>query len=112
MIDPKSNYQQQGDVLVFKVSEIPSSAKKEKPVGGRHILAAGETTMHHHAIYDLEHSDIFVDADGTLYLSVKDKPVTLKHEEHGAQTIEPGTYRIGRVREVDPFSEAIRSVSD
>jgi hypothetical protein len=95
VIDPKSNYQQQ-----------------EKPVGGRHILAAGETTMHHHAIYDLEHSDIFVDADGTLYLSVKDKPVTLKHEEHGAQTIEPGTYRIGRVREVDPFSEAIRSVSD
>ncbi len=111
MIDPKSNYQQHGDVLLSRVDAIPSKAKCVHPKGGRHILAEGETTMHHHAIADLSNCDVFSADDGTLYLSVK-APVELTHEEHKAQTIAPGNYKVGRVREADPFSEAVRQVRD
>lgn len=111
MIDPKSTYQQHGDVTVTRMKSLPDGLKKIKPKNGRHVLAEGEVSGHAHAICDMENCDVFVAEDGTLYLSVK-APVELTHEEHKAQTIQPGTYKVGRVREADPFSDAVRQVRD
>ena len=102
---------QQGDVLLFKVGALPTKLKKAKPSNRGWILAEGEATGHAHAIADLKNCDVFCDENGDLYLQVKEA-VELSHEEHGAQTIEPGAYRVGRVREVDPFSKEIRNVRD
>lgn len=33
-------------------------------------------------------------------------------QEHGPVTLSPGVYRIGIVREIDPFEDKIRSVRD
>jgi hypothetical protein len=111
MIDPKSNYFQHGDVLGHRMDALPAGLKPVKPRGGRHILAEGETTNHAHAICDLDNCDVFAAEDGTLYMTVK-SPVEITHEEHKAQTIAPGNYKIGRVREADPFSESVRQVRD
>ena len=102
---------QHGDVLVFSIESLPAGLTKSKPKNGRWILAEGETTGHAHAICDLNHCDVYCGEDGTLYLSVKES-VELTHEEHATQTIAPGNYRVGRVREVDPFEGEIRAVQD
>lgn len=111
MIDEKSDYIQQGDVLMFRLKSLPKGLKELKPKGNRHVLAEGETTGHAHAIHDLDNCDVYVADDGSLFMAVK-APVNLVHEEHKTQTIEPGNYHVRKVREVDPFSDAIRSVQD
>jgi hypothetical protein len=102
---------QHGDVLLFKVNRVPNDAKRVASDGGRHVLAEGEATGHAHAIRDTAGSDLYVDSEGTLFLGVR-TAVDLTHEEHATQTIEPGTYRVGRVREIDPFTEEIEEVKD
>ena len=100
---------QQGDVTYERVREIPNGAQKKKRVHAKgHILAEGEATNHFHAIAD--ECELF-EHEGTLYLK-NEKEVTLNHEEHGAQVIEPGIWKIGRVSEYDYFSEAERNVAD
>ena len=103
--------QQHGDVLVFRLETLPRGLKRQPPQNGRHVLAEGEATGHAHAICDLENCDLYADENGTLYLEVRAE-VDLTHEEHHTQTITPGAYRIGRVREVDPFADEIREVQD
>jgi hypothetical protein len=102
---------QQGDVLIEAVASIPDGAAPVAAVNGRIILAEGEHTGHAHAIADAPGITL-VEKDGTLYLRVDGVTATVVHEEHNAQTIPPGSYKIGRVREVDPFENAIRYVAD
>ena len=97
---------QQGDVII-RAAEIP--AKASKPAG--RVLAFGEATGHAHRLTDA--SDGLLDeVDGQLYLSVGKKGADVVHEEHGAITIPPGTYRVDRVKEYDHFQEEARVVRD
>ena len=103
-------YQQQGDVLIKRIDKIPAGATSvERDKRGRVVLAEGEVTGHTHAIAD---AGCCLWEDGEKkYLGV-DKPVTVVHEEHGPQVIEPGQYEIDIVKEYDHFAEEARSVRD
>ena len=102
---------QHGDVLLFKRDVLPDGLKRQQPKAGRLVLAEGEVTGHAHVIAALDDCDLYADEDGTLYLEVRAE-VDLTHEEHATQTIAPGAYRVGRVREVDPFENEVKQVAD
>lgn len=98
----------QGDVLLTTVRHIPVDAKRLDQKE-RIVLAHGEVTGHAHAIHDLDSVDVFVAADGTMYLSVR-KAAALKHEEHGTIMLQPGKYKRVIQREYSPME--IRNVAD
>lgn len=98
----------QGDVLLRRVSRIPADAAPAEK-NGRIVLAYGEVTGHAHAIEDLESVEVFVKADGTMYLQVATE-TALRHEEHGVILLPPGKYERVLQREYSP--EAIRNVAD
>lgn len=104
---------QHGDVLFYLTDEKPDfrGCKRKRAKGGRLIVAEGELTGHAHVIEEVEKCRMYEDPDGTLWLKV-DKQVEVVHEEHTAQALQPGVYRVGIVREVDPFSREIRDVQD
>ena len=64
---------------------------------------------HTHAIDDIE--AMFFEKDGKFYLK-NTAPVTLSHEEHHAQVIEPGIWEIGQVLEKDHLSGMVAPVID
>ena len=93
----------QGDV--FLTPEIlPVGAKKLR----HKILAKGESTGHAH-VADAE-SELY-EYEGTLYL-IAETGVQVKHEEHKPINVPAGTWKIGIIREYDPFEEEIRQVKD
>jgi len=103
---------QQGDVLLHWVDTIPEGAKEIAHVGvgaATYTVAHGESG-HSHV---LEGGDVAVlEVGDNVFLDVKEVP-TLRHEEHGNFTVDKGTkWRVGRVREIDPCTEVIRSVRD
>jgi hypothetical protein len=106
---------QQGDVLI-KTDEdlvLPADAKPVEPKGGRLILAEGEATGHAHAIEACDEAQLFCTPAGELFLQVTgEKPVTVKHEEHKAVEVPPGTYFIDIVQEYDYFEDEARKVED
>lgn len=98
---------QQGDVII-RSAEIPKGAKRIHKKEGRYALAVGEATGHAHVIED----DIkMYDKDGIIYIKAS-KPVTVRHEEHKPILLNKGTYRVGIVREYDPFTEEVKKVED
>lgn len=99
-------YDQQGDTLRFPVESIPAEAKK---LEGRNFIAEGEVTGHAHRITEGDFE--LYEHEGTLYLKAKTK-CKLTHEEHKAQVIAPGQYKIGIVREFDYEEMAARKVAD
>lgn len=103
----------QGDVLLREVRSIPTAARpaeKKDSVGSpRIVLAYGEVTGHAHAIHDLEDVDVFVSAEGAMYLSVR-REVALRHEEHAPIALAPGNYERAPQMEYSP--EALRNVAD
>jgi hypothetical protein len=101
---------QQGDVLLKKVEKVPAGAVRRKAICGRYVIAEGESTGHAHAIAECEAVEMF-ERNGTLYLRVGET-VPMTHEQHLPQTVEPGVYEVGIVRELDPFTEEVRSVQD
>ena len=103
-------YQQQGDVLLFKIDAVPANAQKAK-VRNRIVLAKGEATGHSHAIVDVaEGCELYTLADA-LFVNVG-VPVTVVHEEHDDVTLDPGVWRVAIVREHDHFREESRKVVD
>lgn len=100
----------QGDVMLVRTrKKLSAEAKPAARVEGRIVLAYGEVTGHAHAIDDAL-AELFEEKNGALYLKVGPDGAMLRHEEHGAIAIEPGTYRVIRQREY--FPEAIRPVTD
>lgn len=94
--------QRQGDLLIVKVNGIPEDAVKKDS----RILAEGEATGHMH---ELTGGEVY-EKGNTLYFRVDEKQITLKHQEHGALTFEPGIYKVIRQREYEP--EGWRYVAD
>lgn len=102
---------QQGDVLFYTVNELPATITKVKPaIKGLVTFAEGEVTGHHHSCV-ADNVELYEDEHGTLWCSVE-KETTVTHQEHKPVTLSPGTYKIGIVREVDPFEKEIRNVAD
>ena len=100
---------QHGDVLLKTVKDIPKNVKCIKSKN-RVVIMDGEVTGHAHAIYTPEKVD-YLENNGLFYLRVNE-PVELKHEEHKTITINPGYYKIDRVKEYNPFEQEIREVQD
>lgn len=94
---------QQGDVLLRRVTEIPSTFKRVKATKRGYVLAEGETTGHAHTIEESE--DIELYQEGERLLAQVLKSVTVTHEEHGPITLDAGIWEIGRVVEEDEFGE-------
>jgi len=99
-----------GDVELHKAKDIVGDEYSHK---GSVILALGEKTLHHHQLTVEKPQDLLVyrinENEWTLVLSA---PGTLTHPEHKILIIPPGTWRVGREREVDWFSQTTRKVID
>ena len=102
--------QQQGDVLLRYVEQVPEGSTVIKAISGRFILAEGEATGHAHAIVATDDCQLY-EHEGTLYLHVK-QPVELTHEEHHSQVLDPGIIQVGIVQEYDYLNEMVREVVD
>ena len=92
----------QGDVLLERISddtETPEGFAAVKRDKGRVILAYGEVTGHAHAITE-EWATLFEAAEERRL--VLPEEATLRHEEHGAIALAPGTYRVVIQREYVP----------
>lgn len=105
----KPYHQQQGDVILKKIAALPKGVKKVERKNGAVVLAEGEHTGHAHRIFDVD--AMFFEKDGKFYLK-NEKPVTLTHEEHHQQMIEPGIWEVGQVREKDWLFGMTRTVAD
>jgi hypothetical protein len=100
----------QGDLLIERVADIPTSGTTVEPgQDGAAVLAEGETTGHRHAIYDrvtmFRDDGLAHDIPNGLYvghLKVDTPCARIQHDEHDAVTLPRGTYRIRRQRELEP----------
>lgn len=86
----------QGDVLLVPSSHPsfvrPKGQTTPKPstVAGRHVLAYGEVTGHHHSI-DASKGTLVLDEGGVTYLTIAEL-TAVEHQEHGAITLPPDLY--------------------
>jgi len=98
----------QGDVFFTKLKKLPEGIKTRSRSRRGYVIAEGEATGHAHVINEeIE----FYEKDGVLYLKTE-KEVQVKHEEHKPVIIGKGIWRVGIVREYDPFTEEARTVKD
>ena len=98
----------QGDVFFVRIQNIPRESQKVNRDERGFIIAEGEATGHAHVI----HEDIeLYETDGVLFIKTE-KTVEVRHEEHRPVTLDPGIWKVGIVREYDPFLEEIRTVKD
>ncbi|MCA1750605.1 MAG: hypothetical protein ABR572_04865 [Cryomorphaceae bacterium] len=113
----------QGDVLIERIANLPQA-----PLTTERLLVRGEGRNHGHFMtgeaveITKADDDTFTEGGGivTHYLNVHES-CTLEHllidstewtGEHAAIEIPPGTYRVIRQREFDPYAKAIRAVKD
>lgn len=109
---------QQGDVLFFRIDSLPEGLTvKEGARPGFVTFAEGEVTGHHHSAVigkvggcDTDNITLY-EKDGVLYCAVAGE-TEVTHQEHRPVTLPPGNYRVGIVREYDPFEKEIRDVRD
>jgi len=98
----------QGDVFFVRIQNIPGESKKVTRDERGFIIAEGEATGYAHVIHD----DIeLYEKDSVLFIKTE-KTVEVRHEEHHPVTLDPGIWKVGIVREYDPFLEEIRMVKD
>jgi len=98
---------QQGDLIGRKLASMPEG-KINQTTHKRLVLAHGESG-HSHVIEDDEAELIQIGERMLLKLT---KQATVKHDEHGPITMEPGIWEIGRVQEYDYFQHMVRQVVD
>lgn len=100
----------QGDLLIERVADAdPSGVIVTPDATGATVLAEGELTGHRHAIYDrvaMFRDDALAREIPTgLYIGhvkVADGSAVIVHQEHAPITLEEGTYRVRRQRELEP----------
>jgi hypothetical protein len=99
-----------GDVPFHPIEELKGKKIKHN---GEHILAWGDKTGHNHKIIveDPTTLDIYQVSENTWCLDLRSN-ATVTHPEHKTLEIIPGRYFVGREREVDPFTQAVRQVID
>lgn len=107
----KRQFKHQGDVPIYPYSGEFKGEKVDH--NGSLTLAYGEATGHHHTIsvQNINDMEAIKLADGGWLLKLKTEG-TLVHQEHLPIKVSPGIYRIGREREKDWFSLAVRKVID
>lgn len=98
----------QGDVLLTRVSAAPEGTPVP-PAHGRHVLAHGEATGHHHSV-PAGAGTLTRDGDGVTYLTL-DELTELTHQEHAPIPLGPGAYLVTRQREWTDADEP-RPVAD
>ena len=98
----------QGDVFFSKVRAIPQSAIRVSRSERGYIIAEGEATGHAHVIED--EVELY-EKDGVLFIKTVNE-IEVRHEEHLLVLIRPGIWKVGIVREYDPFLEEVRIVRD
>jgi len=115
----------QGDVFIEQVTESVNGRKRLDDGNGSVVLALGEVTGHSHRIVS-PHASLYLEQattaqpdlialglggglipDRLLHLK---EPATVVHEEHGAISLDAGTYRIRIQREYSPAE--LRNVAD
>jgi len=97
----------QGDVLLIPATLPPGQdCNRVLSKGGRHILALGEKSGHHHSVAATPDVARYRpdDAGGVRqgYLVVEREPVLLEHQEHPPLTVRPGTYEVRQQRTYTP----------
>lgn len=104
-------FKHQGDVT-FVPQEVTLSDKLEQH-NGSFVLAYGEKSGHRHVITVERPESMKIQKIGDeMYFIFLSEPGTITHEEHKPIVLEPGTYRVGKERELDHFMKAIRRVVD
>jgi len=99
---------QHGDVVLEKVKKDLTGAKELRAL----ILAEGETTGHAHRVLPTSGVKVYEENGVKYVVNLNETAALLTHEEHNPIAIPRGTFKIGIVKEVDPFSEEIRNVRD
>lgn len=101
----------QGDVMLRKIEQIPSSAVKAKTK----IVAVGEGHHEHKAIGDVD----VLEVDEQLYLAVNTEGKlvhvhtgTDNQAEHLPINLESGFYEVIHQRQYNPYEKAIERVRD
>ncbi len=102
---------QHGDVLITKISELPTNAKEAKKDSRGVVLAEGEHTGHFHAVEDITNATLYENGDA-LFFEVNEKTSSLTHQEHGKIDVPSGLYSVTIVQEFDHFEEEARKVRD
>jgi len=98
----------QGDVFFTRAKKLPVNAEVKQRSNRGYIIADGEATGHAHVVDD----DVeLLESDGILYLKTA-KEIQVKHEEHKPVILSKGIWKVGIVKEYDPFSEEARPVRD
>lgn len=105
----KKKCYQQGDVVFKSVEKIKGNPVKPDARG--YVFAEGESTGHCHVVKDTEAVKVY-EENGVKYVRVITASATVEHQEHGPVALPKGTYRIGIVKEYDPFENDIRRVKD
>ena len=105
--------QRQGDVLIIPTAKPTSKTTAIPLEAGRVVLAHGEVTGHVHAIEVESHGGKptvdFVLNTLERYIHAR-RPVTVRHEEHGALELPAGWYEVRIQREYE--RGAVRNVAD
>ena len=99
-------YIQQGDCL-FALAEIPKSVKRIE--GG--VVQEGELTGHAHR-FNPDDVELYEDEKTKERFLRVLKPSMLTHEEHKEIMFPKGDFKIGIVKEYDPFEKMERKVID
>jgi len=101
----------QGDVMFHPFNgDLP---EKKINHNGSFVLALGETTGHKHVItVDRPDQMEMRQLPNGEYVMILKTQGTVTHEEHKTIFLAPGTYRVGKEREVDHFSQTVRKVID
>ena len=73
----------------------------------RIVLARGEVTGHAHVA-----AGVGLAFDQSTSVLTVPRSATITHEEHGTVRLPAGRYKVGHVREEDPFSTELRPVRD
>lgn len=73
----------------------------------RIVLARGEVTGHSHVA-----AGVGLAFDEATKVLTVPRGATVSHEEHGAVRLPAGRYKVGLVREEDPFNTELRPVRD
>jgi hypothetical protein len=91
----------QGDVLLVRRSRLGAGARELPRENGAVVLAHGEVTGHMHLLRGPQVT-MFRDDRGHEYVTVKDAPEALVHDEHTALGIPPGAFELAAQVEYTP----------